>query len=101
MPDQTPHPHVHTDQHPAHEAAPDSIASHAGRRELSIWFFCGILTLGYGVVLLVQSGLEQFGLLGQHPPATVLANLHPTFWWGFLLTIFGAFYTVRFRPGKG
>ena len=101
MPEQTPEPHVHEGRHGAHEAAPDSTGRRSGRSELSIWFFCGILTLGYGVVLLVQSALEQFGLFGQHQPATVLAALHPTFWWGLLLGIFGGFYTVRFRPGKG
>ena len=80
-----------------HEAAPAE-----GRGEsLSIWFFCGILTLGYGFVLLGQAGLEHFRLLGQQPPTTVLANLHPTFWWGLCLFVFGAFYTIRFRPGKG
>ncbi len=85
-----PKPHVHLDAPPP------------GRGEsLSIWFFCGILTLGYGIVLLAQAALEQFRLLGQHPPATILANLHPTFWWGVLLFVFGAFYTLRFRPGKG
>ena len=68
---------------------------------LSIWFFCGILTLGYGVVLVVQGLLEHFRLFGQHPPATILANLHPTFWWGVCLFVFGAFYTIKFRPGKG
>jgi hypothetical protein len=31
----------------------------------------------------------------------VLANLHPTLWWGVLLTLFGSFYTINFRPGKG
>ncbi len=70
-------------------------------KELSIWFFCGILLLGFGIVLIIQALLEQFNLLGQHPPATILAELHPTLWWGVLLAIFGAFYTVRFRPGKG
>ena len=65
---------------------------------LSIWFFCGILTLAYGIVLIGQALCEHFRILGQHPPATVLANLHPTFWWGILMTAFGAFYTIRFRP---
>jgi len=86
-----PKPHVHID-----EARPPVKAE-----GLSIWFFCGILTLGYGIVLVVQALLEHFHLLGQHPPATVLANLHPTFWWGMCLFLFGAFYTIRFRPGKG
>jgi hypothetical protein len=63
---------------------------------LSIWFFCGILMFTYGLVLLVQGAYEHFG----HQPDTVLAQLEPTFWWGVVLTVFGGFYTVRFRPGK-
>jgi hypothetical protein len=31
----------------------------------------------------------------------VLNNLHPTFWWGLLLTVFGGFYTIRFRARSG
>jgi len=88
--DPKPHPVVH-------EASPAAVASES----LSIWFFCGILTLGYGGVLVIQALLEHFRLLGQHPPVTVLANLHPTFWWGMCLFVFGAFYTIKFRPGKG
>jgi len=61
--------------------------------ELSIWFFCGILMLAYGLVLVV-TGITEIG----HPPATVLAELQPTLWWGVVLTVFGAFYTIRFWP---
>jgi hypothetical protein len=86
-----PKPHVHLEQ---------TVPTAARGETLSIWFFCGILTLGYGTVLVVQALLEHFHLLGQHPPSTVLANLHPTFWWGICLFLFGAFYTIRFRPGK-
>jgi hypothetical protein len=64
--------------------------------KLSIWFFCGILMLAYGLVLLAQGTYEHFG----HQPDTVLAQLEPTFWWGVVLTVFGGSYTVRFRPGK-
>ncbi len=89
MPDETtdpkPHVHVHPGTAPVEEP-----------KELSIWFFCGILTLGYGLVLLVQGFLDL-----SNPPHTVLANLHPTLWWGVLLTLFGSFYTINFRPGKG
>jgi hypothetical protein len=63
------------------------------RREISIWFFCGILMLAYGCVLIVQSIIEF-----HHPPATVLSNLHPTLWWGMLLVVAGGFYSVQFRP---
>jgi len=92
-------PHIHID---ADGKVPVAIPPVPGRGEsLSIWFFCGILTLGYGLVLIVQALLEHFRLLGQQPPATILANLHPTFWWGVLMTAFGSFYTTRFRPGRG
>jgi hypothetical protein len=64
-------------------------------QELSIWFFVGVLTLACGVIIL-GSGIYGFS----HPPDTVLANLHPAFWWGLLMTFFGGFYTLRFRPGK-
>ncbi len=66
------------------------------RTELSIWFFCGILMLAYGIVLTVQGILDL-----SNPPHTILANLHPTLKWGLFLTLFGGFYTIRFRPGKG
>jgi hypothetical protein len=68
--------------------------------ELSIWFFCGILMLAYGLVLLVTGILEYHN----PPPNEVLLpwleSLHPTLWWGLLLTALGAFYSVRFRPGR-
>ncbi|WP_263381334.1 hypothetical protein [Granulicella arctica] len=66
------------------------------RKEISIWFFCGILMLGYGLVL-IATGFTEL----HNPPPTVLANLQPTLWWGVLLSVFGGFYTVKFRPGKG
>jgi len=72
------------------------MAEGTGRGEaLSIWFFVGIMTLAYGLVLLPYGAYEWFGA---HEAPTVLNNLHPTFWWGFLLTLFGGFYTFRFRP---
>jgi hypothetical protein len=68
--------------------------------ELSIWFFCGILMLAYGLVLVI-TGITE---LHNPPPNEVLLPwleaLHPTLWWGLLLTAFGGFYSVRFRPGR-
>ena len=68
--------------------------------ELSIWFFCGILMLAYGLVL-VFTGISEF----HSPPQNEillpwLQPLHPTLWWGMVLTAFGGFYTIRFRPGR-
>jgi hypothetical protein len=48
-------------------------------------------------VLLAYGGWAWFG---GHEALTVLNNLHPTFWWGILMTLFGGFYCIRFRPGK-
>ncbi len=70
----------------------------AKSKSISIWFFVGVLTLAYGLVLFV-TGLWEF----PHPldPNVVhLSQYHSTFWWGMLMTAFGAFYTLRFRPGK-
>lgn len=68
--------------------------------ELSIWFFCGILVLVYGLVL-VFTGISEF----HHPPPNEillpwLQPLHPTLWWGLMMTVAGGFYSIRFRPGR-
>jgi len=65
---------------------------------LSIWFFVGSLTLVYGLVLLPYGA---WAWASHHEAPTVLGTLHPTFWWGLLLTLFGGFYTLRFRPRAG
>lgn len=67
-----------------------------GAEKLSIWFFCGVLLLSSGLVLVGEGIYEYFG----HQPGTVLANLQPTLWWGLLLTVLGGIYTVRFSPAK-
>jgi len=64
-------------------------------RIIPVWFFVGVILLIYGV-LIFATGI--YGLF--HPPATVLANLHPAVWWGALLTIIGAVYVHLFRPRK-
>ena len=87
MLDSKPHPHIH-------EGSANRVSA-AKRKELSIWFFCGILMVVYGVVLVCTGIYESNG----HQPPTVLAQLHPTLWWGCLLTAIGLFYSVRFRPG--
>ena len=72
------------------------MAEGTGRGEsLSIWFFVGMLTLLYGIVLLPYGA---WAWLTHHESQSVLNYLHPTFWWGLLLTLFGGFYTLRFRP---
>jgi hypothetical protein len=75
------------------------MAEGTGKGEsLSIWFFVGVMSLLYGLALFPYGAWEWFG---GHEAPTVLNNLHPTFWWGLLLTLFGSFYTIKFRPHAG
>jgi len=67
-------------------------------QSLSIWFFVGVLMLSCGGIIFAQGIYEFWHPL---PSSIILSNLHPAFWWGLLMTLFGAFYTIRFRPGKG
>jgi membrane protein implicated in regulation of membrane protease activity len=68
---------------------------HHHHQMLSVWFFIGLLLLTYGVIVLSVSLLEY-----SHPAPVVLANEHLNVWAGVLLTLFGVFYTVRFRPRR-
>jgi hypothetical protein len=75
------------------------MAEGTGRGEaLSIWFFVGVMTLLYGIVLLPYGAWAWFS---GHEAPTVLHELHPTFWWGLGLTAFGLFYTLKFKPKSG
>ena len=66
-----------------------------GHRMVPVWFFVGVILLIYGVVILA-TGLYEFS----HPPATVLAYLHPAIWWGALLTVVGGVYVYVYLPRK-
>ena len=75
------------------------MAEGTGRGEsFSIWFFVGIMTLLYGLVLLPYGAWEWFG---GHEAPNRPQQFHPTFWWGLLLLLFGVFYTLHFRPRPG
>ncbi len=65
---------------------------------LSIWFFIGVLLLSYGVLIL---GTGVYEWIANAPPNVVRADLHAAVWWGALLIILGAIYSIRFAPGKG
>jgi hypothetical protein len=64
---------------------------------VSIWFFIGVLLLVYGVLIL-GAGLYDWIAPPVHP--VVLANLHAGIWWGGLLIVLGAFYSIRFSPRR-
>lgn len=61
---------------------------------LSIWFFIGMLLLAYGILIL-GAGVWELSNPPEHP--VILADLHAGIWWGALLVVLGAVYTLRFR----
>ena len=61
---------------------------------LSIWFFIGVLLLIYGALIL-GAGVWELSNPPEHP--VVRADLHAGIWWGGLLVVMGAIYTLRFR----
>jgi hypothetical protein len=60
---------------------------------IPVWFFVGVILLIYGVLILATGVYELW-----HPPATVLANLHPAIWWGAILTVVGGVYVYIHLP---
>ena len=62
---------------------------------IPVWFFVGLLLAVYGLLILA-SGLAELS----NPPATVLANLHASVWWGAVMLFVGAAYCVAFRPRR-
>ncbi|MGD0695900.1 MAG: hypothetical protein ABSB82_13700 [Terriglobia bacterium] len=62
-------------------------------RMIPVWFFVGVILLIYGVLILATGVYELW-----HPPATVLANLHPAIWWGAILTVVGGVYVYIHLP---
>lgn len=65
------------------------------RREISIWFFSGVLFLIYGI-LIAASGIWELSHPLPHPPA--LHTLHAPIWWGALMAVAGLVYTIRYWP---
>jgi len=62
-------------------------------RMIPVWFFVGVILLIYGVLILATGVYEL-----SHPPATVLANLHPAIWWGAILMVIGGVYVYIYLP---
>lgn len=65
------------------------------RHMIPVWFFVGLLLFIYGILIFIKGVAEW-----SHPPDTVLSNLHPTFWWGILLIVLGAIFTLKHFPRK-
>ncbi|MGH9518753.1 MAG: hypothetical protein ACRD2D_03855 [Terriglobales bacterium] len=66
------------------------------RKQISIWFFIGLLLATYGALILGVS-LAEF----DHPrPGLVLQNLHFGVSWGAVLLAAGLAWAVCFRPRR-
>ena len=66
-------------------------------KEISIWFFIGVLLTIYGAMI-VGYGLSE--LVTGHTANVVLAGLHASLWWGGTLLALGLFYGIRFWPRR-
>jgi hypothetical protein len=66
-------------------------------KDISIWFFIGVLLTIYGVLIL---GYGIWELVTGKVANVVLANLHAPVWWGAIMLALGLFYSFRFPPGK-
>jgi len=62
---------------------------------IPVWFFVGVLLLTYGI-LIFASGLMDYST----PSNTVLAELNAPVWWGAVLAVVGAIYTIVHWPGR-
>ena len=66
-------------------------------KEISIWFFIGVMLTVYGTMIVVY-GLSE--LATGHTANVVLANLHAPIWWGGFMLVAGLFYLLHFRPSR-
>ena len=64
---------------------------------ISIWFFVGVLLVAYGLLI---TGAGLYGLVSAPARPVVLGELHAAIWWGGVLLVLGAFYTVKFSPRR-
>lgn len=64
---------------------------------VSIWFFIGALLLIYGLLIL---GAALYDLANPAAHPVVRSDLHAGIWWGVILIVMGAVYSIRFRPGR-
>jgi hypothetical protein len=67
-------------------------------RMKSIWYLVGLMLLTMGAVVTVAGIVDYL-----RPPATstVLAELHPGFWWGLLMLAAGAAFFFGSRRTRG
>ena len=83
------------DGNPPHQVAAGLEDNPRKKMPLPVWFFVGMILAIYGVMILI-TGILEFS----HPPATVLARLHPAIWWGCILCVVGVLFVYLTGPWK-
>jgi hypothetical protein len=66
-------------------------------RQISIWFFIGVLLAVYGVIIL-GAGIKEW--IAPGATKVVLSELHVGVWWGALLIVLGGIYSFLFAPNR-
>lgn len=59
------------------------------RKMKSIWYFVGIMLTVMGIIISLSGVYYVFFPNGTK---TVLARLHPSIWWGMIMTVAGLLY---------
>lgn len=59
-----------------------------------IWYFVGLMLVAMGGVVTI-SGISRFFVPAE--TRTVLADLHPDFWWGLVMVIGGVLFLLTNR----
>jgi hypothetical protein len=67
--------------------------------QIPIWFFIGTLLGIYGLIIFV-TGIYLAVCPPPEDQRVALSYLHADIWWGAMMTIIGAFYVIRFWPGR-
>jgi hypothetical protein len=59
-----------------------------------IWYFVGLLLLSMGAIITLSGAYQTIT-----PPSqpTVLAHLHPSLWWGAIMTVSGLIFLITNR----
>ena len=60
----------------------------------SIWYFVGLMLLSMGAVVALSGA---YLLLNPPEVKTVLAELHPSLWWGLVMVVAGAVFYFTHR----
>jgi hypothetical protein len=60
----------------------------------TIWYMVGIVIFIMGMLVLLAGLIDAFGA---SPPETVLADLHPSIWWGATMVVTGGIFLLSNR----